>query len=343
MKALFVGGTGTISRAIVQRLAENPIWEVWLVNRGNRPQVVPENVHVLHGDIRREAEMEKTLSGMSFDVVCEFVGFHQEDVERDFRLFSGKTKQYIYISSASAYLKPAAGYVVTEGTALCNPHWQYSRDKIACERYLMERCQEDGFPVTIVRPSHTYDERKIPVAIHGKNGSWQVVDRIRKGKPVLIPGDGSSLWTLTFNEDFARGFVGLMGNRHAIGEAFQITGDDTLTWDQIYNTIADAVGQKLHPYHVSSDFLAEAGKAYGYDLEGNLLGDKAVSVVFDNRKLKRTVPNMSTEVPFHIGVRRALDYILEHPEECQIADPEFDEFCDRVIEAMERAKSQFLR
>ena len=339
MKALFIGGTGTISMAIVRRLAERTDWEVWLLNRGRRAADVPEGVHTITADISNEQDVAEKLQGMFFDTVCEFIGFTQDHVERDWRLFRDKTRQYIYISSASAYLKPAASYVITEGTALANPHWEYSRNKIASEEFLMRKYREDGFPVTIVRPSHTYDERTIPLAVHGKNGSWQVIRRIMDGKPVIIHGDGSSLWTLTFNTDFARGFVGLMGNRHAIGEAFQITGDETLTWDQIYQTIADALDKKLVPYHVSADFLAETGNKYGYDFAGGLTGDKSVSVVFDNRKLKRAVPDMKTTVPFHVGVRKALDYILSHPE-CQREDPEFDAWCDKVIAALEKAKTE---
>ena len=339
MKTLFIGGTGTISMAIVRRLAEKTDWEVWLLNRGRRAADVPEGVRTIVADMNDEADVAKKLDGMFFDTVCEFIGFTPDQVERDWRLFKGKTRQYIYISSASAYLKPAAGYVITEGTTLANPYWEYSRNKIACEEFLMKKHREEGFPVTIVRPSHTYDKRSVPVAVHGKCGSWQVIRRIQQGKPVIIPGDGSSLWTLTFNTDFARGFVGLMGNRHAIGEAFQITGDETLTWDQVYQTVADALGVKLVPYHVSADFLAETGKKYGYDYAGELLGDKSVSVVFDNRKLKRAVPDMRTTVPFHVGVRKALDYILAHPE-CQREDPDFDAFCDRVVAALEKAKAE---
>jgi nucleoside-diphosphate-sugar epimerase len=256
---------------------------------------------------------------------------------RDIRLFRGKTKQYIIISSASAYHKPAASYLITEGTALANPHWEYSRNKIAIEDVLMKAYREEGFPVTIVRPSHTYDERSIPLGVHGNRGPWQVVKRMLEGKPVIIQGDGSSLWTMTFNTDFATGFIGLMANPHAIGEAFQITGDETLTWDQIYQTIADALGVELKACHVASDFLAEAGKPFGFDFEGSLIGDKSVSVVFDNRKLKRAVPDMVTKVPFARGVRMALDYVMSHPE-CQTEDPEFDAWCDRVIEAQEVAK-----
>jgi nucleoside-diphosphate-sugar epimerase len=262
-------------------------------------------------------------------------------VERDWRLFRGKTRQYIYISSASAYLKPAASYIITEGTTLANPYWEYSRNKIACEEFLMKKHREEGFPVTIVRPSHTYDERSIPVAVHGKNGSWQVIRRIMEGKPVIIPGDGSSLWTVTFNTDFTRGFIGLMGNVHAIGEAFQITGDETLTWDQLHRTIADALGKTLVPYHVSADFLAEAGKPYGYDFTGGLIGDKSVSVVFDNRKLKRAVPGFQATVRFEDGLARAVDNILSHPE-LQKPDPAFDAWCDRILDAIDKAKSSLI-
>ena len=339
MKALFIGGTGTISMAIVRRLAEKTDWEVTLLNRGNRAADVPAGVKTITADVNDEAATAKKLEGMFFDTVCEFIGFTLDQVERDWRLFRDKTRQYIYISSASAYLKPAASYVITEGTTLANPYWEYSRNKIACEEFLLKKHREEGFPVTIVRPSHTYDERSVPMAVHGKGGSWQVIRRIMEGKPVIIPGDGSSLWTLTFNTDFARGFVGLMGNRHAIGEAFQITGDETLTWDQIYQTVADALGKPLKAYHVSADFLAETGKKYGYDYAGELLGDKSVSVVFDNRKLKRAVPDMKTTVPFHAGVQKALRYIAEHPE-CQREDPDFDAYCDKVISALEKAKGE---
>ena len=339
MKALFIGGTGTISTAIVRRLAEELGWEVWLLNRGNRADVVPEGVHQIIADISDETDAAQKLEGMEFDVVNEFIGFVPEQVERDYRLFRGKTKQYIFISSTSAYHKPAASYIITEGTTLANPHWEYSRNKIACEEFLMKKYREEGFPVTIVRPSHTYDERNVPLGVHGKKGFYQVIRRMLDGKPVIIQGDGSSLWTATFNTDFAIGYTGLMGNRHAIGEAFQITGDETLTWDQIYQTIADALGVKLNAYHVSSDFLSAAGDKYGFDFEGSLTGDKSVSVVFDNRKLKRVVPDMKTTVRFDQGVRIALDYVLSHPE-CQVEDPEFDAWCDRVITALEEAKTK---
>ena len=336
-KALFIGGTGTISTAIVKRLSEDPLWEVYVLNRGNRTDVIPSNVKLIKSDINDEADVLSKIGDMKFDVVGEFIGFTVDQVARDYRLFAGRTKQYIYISSASAYHKPAAGYVITEGTTLSNPHWQYSRDKIACEEFLMKKYREEGFPVTIVRPSHTYDERNVPLGVHGKKGSWQVVKRIIDGKPVIIQGDGSSLWTVTWNGDFAVGYTGLMGNPHAIGEAFHITSDESLTWDQIYQTIADALGKELKAYHVASDFLAACGDKYGYDFEGSLTGDKSVTVVFDNSKLKRAVPQMRTSVRFDQGVKMALDNVLSHPE-LQVEDPEFDEWCDKVIDALEKAK-----
>ena len=340
MKALFIGGTGTISAAVVKRLAEEMHWEVWLLNRGSRRAALPAGVRQITADIRDEWDVAEKLRGMTFDAVCEFIGYTVEDVERDYRLFRDKTRQYIFTSSASAYHKPAADYRITEGTALANPRWAYSRNKIVCEEFLMRKYREEGFPVTIVRPSHTYDERKIPVAVKGTKGSWQVIQRMLEEKPVIIHGDGTSLWTLTFHTDFAVGYTGLMGNRHALGEAFHITGDETLTWNQIYASIAEALGVPLHAAHVASDYLAAVGEPFGFDLEGSLLGDKAVSVVFDNSKIRRIVPDMRTTVPFDRGVRIALDYILSHPEECQQEDPAFDAWCDRVIDALQASKAQ---
>lgn len=335
MKALIIGGTGTISSAVVRRLLEKK-WEVYVINRGTKP--LPEGVISIIADMNDEQLVAEKIKGMTFDVVCEFIGFVPAQVERDYRLFAGKTNQYIYISSASAYHKPASNYIITEGTSLANPYWQYSRDKIACEEFLMKMYRENGFPVTIVRPSHTYDEKNIPLGVHGKNGFWQVIKRIQAEKPVIIQGDGTSLWTLTFNADFAVGFVGLMANPHAVGEAFHITADESLSWNQIYETIAQALGVKLHPYHVASEFLNSVGP--GYDYEGSLTGDKSVSVVFDNSKLKRAVPEFKPVVCFAEGVRIALDYVLAHPE-CQKDDPEFDRWCDKVIDTLERAKAEF--
>lgn len=337
MKILMIGGTGTISMAITRLLAGKGE-EVYLINRGTRTAELPENVNVITADINNEKEVLEKTAGMSFDAVCEFIGFVPGQTERDYRLFSGRTKQYMFISSASAYHKPVRSHVINEGTALANPYWEYSRNKISCEEYLMKMYRENGFPVTIIRPSHTYDERSVPLGIHGRNGSWQVVKRILEGKPVIIHGDGTSLWTMTHNSDFAKGFCGLIGNPHAIGEAFQITSDESLTWNQIYQTIADALGKKLNAVHVSSEFLAAVSD---YDLTGSLIGDKACSVVFDNTKLKKAVPDFAASTRFEEGIRSTISNVLSNPE-LQIGDPEFDEWCDKVIAALEKAKTEVM-
>ncbi len=338
MKILMIGGTGTISSAITRQLAAAG-HDLWLLNRGNRKDEVPASVKQVIVDINDEAEVLRQLGSEQFDAVCEFIGFVPAQVERDIRLFKGRTRQYVYISSASAYHKPAADYVITEGTTLANPHWQYSRDKIACEERLMKEYREQGFPITIIRPSHTYCERGVPVSVHGPKGSWQVLKRMLDGKPVIVQGDGSSLWTLTWNEDFARGFIGLLGNPKAIGEAFQIMSDERLTWNQVYASVAAALQVDFKPYYVSSDFLA-AVSPKEWDLEGNLTGDKSVTVVFDCSKLKRAVPGFQATTRFDEGVRRCVAYLLSHPE-LQVEEPEFDAWCDRVIEAQEEAKRQF--
>ncbi len=336
MKALFIGGTGTISMAITEALSKNENWELYLINRGNRSSEIPSNIKLLNCDINDEAKVLSLIDGIHFDCICDFIGFVPEQLERDYRLFKGKTDQFMYISSASAYHKPSYNYVITEGTSLSNPYWEYSRNKIKCENYLMKLYSEEGFPITIIRPSHTYDKRNVPMGVHGNKGSYQVIKRMLEGKPVIIHGDGTSLWHMTFNEDFAKGFIGLMGNKHAIGEAFQITNDETLTWNQIYKSIADALGVEFKPYYVSSAYLAAVSD---YDFTGSLLGDKAVSVAFDNRKLKKAVPGLNMNITFDIGVRKTLDYVLSH-KECQIEDPEFDAWCDKLISVLEEAKQK---
>ena len=337
MKVLFIGGTGTISMAITKGLVEQG-HDVYLFNRGSRNSELPKEVKFIRGDINNEAEAAEKLTEHSFDVVCDFIGFVPSQLERDFRLFNGKTKQFMYISSASAYQKPLADYKITESTPLANPYWQYSRDKIACEEFLMKMYRENGFPVTIIRPSHTYDERSIPVGAHGKNGSWQVVKRMLEGKPVIVHGDGTSLWTMTFNSDFAKGFIGLMGNVHAIGETYHITSDESLTWNQIYQSLANALGVEYKPYYVPSDFLHAVSD---YDFRGGLIGDKSNSVVFDNAKLKRAVPDFVATIRHDVGVKKAVEYVLSHPE-CQVEDPEFDAWCDKVITALENAKKEII-
>lgn len=335
-KALFIGGKGTISMAITRRLAADKNWELYLLNRGNRTSEVPEGVKIIKADINDEAGVKKALGDMTFDVVGEFIGFVPSQIERDIRLFSGITKQYIYISSASAYDKPCKDYRITEGTTLANKYWEYSNNKILCEEVLMKEYRKNGFPVTIVRPSHTYDDRSVPVGIHGEKGSYQVLKRMMEGKPVIIHGDGTSLWHMTHNSDFAIAYTGLMANPHAIGEAFQITNDETLTWNQIYETIAKVLNVELKAVHVASEFLSCPGKN---DFYGGLLGDKANSVVFDNSKVKNAVPEFSTHVSFEEGVRMTIENIMSKPE-LQVEDPEFDAWCDKVIDVLAEAKKK---
>lgn len=334
-KALFIGGTGTISMAITKLLSQDKEWELYLLNRGNKKNGIPENVKVIKEDINNEEAVAEKTKDLHFDCVCDFIGFVKPQLERDYRLFKGKTDQFMYISSASAYQKPIANYRITEGTPLANPYWEYSRNKITCEDYLMKLYREEEFPITIIRPSHTYDERSVPMGVHGDKGSYQVIKRMLEGKPVILHGDGTTLWTMTHNSDFAKGFVGLMANPHAIGESFQITNDESLTWNQIYQVIAKKLGVEFKPYYVSSKFLHEAGP---YDFEGGLIGDKANTVVFDNSKLKAAVPGFAPNVRFEQGISMTLDSVLSNPE-YQVEDPEFDAWCDAVIEAMEEAKN----
>lgn len=334
MKVLFIGGTGTISMAISrQLLAEGHT--LYLLNRGSRTAQLPDGAISLEADINDSSRVQDLLKDLTFDVAADFIAFETAQVERDYELLKDKTKQYIFISSASAYQKPLSDYRITEGTPLSNPKWLYSRNKIACEEFLMKKYREEGFPVTIVRPSHTFDERTVPLGIHGDNGSWQVLKRMKEGKPVLIPGDGTSLWTVTHNTDFAKGFVGLMGNVHAIGEAVQITSDETLTWNQIYGLVADALGVTLNPLRVSCDFLDQCSD---YDFDSSMMGDKANSVVFINDKLKRLVPGFTATKRFDQAVKESIAYMESHPE-CQVEDPKFDAFCDRVADALEKAKA----
>ncbi|MDR0721373.1 MAG: SDR family oxidoreductase [Treponema sp.] len=337
MKALFIGGTGTISTAISRNILAQG-WELYLLNRGSRNHLFSGKVTEIRGDINQEAEVAEKIRGLQFDVVADFITFGPAQIERDFRLFKDKTTQYIAISSASAYQKPLSDYRINESTPLTNPFWEYSRNKIACEQVLLTLYRDYGFPITIVRPSHTYDERSVPLGIHGKHGSWQVIKRFLEGKPVIIHGDGTSLWTITHTSDFAQGFTGLMGNIHAIGEAVQITSDETLTWNQIYETIARALGVPFKAVHIASEFLAQSGP---YNFRGGLLGDKAHSMVFDTAKLKRLVPGFTAKVRFDQGIRETIAYVLSHKEQ-QKEDPEFDAWCDRVIAAQEKAVKEIL-
>ena len=331
MKALLVGGTGVISQSIAERLVDMG-WEVYILNRGNRQ--LPDGVHQLIGDCNDEESMKNAIKGLSFDSVAEFRAFTTEDVIKDFRVFNGITNQYIFISSASAYQKPAVTPYITESTPLVNPYWQYSRDKAAAENALMDLHIKADFPVTIVRPSHTYSYRSVPVAVHGNNGSWQIIKRMLEGKKVLIHGDGSSLWIVTHSKDFAKGFCGLMGNIHAIGHAVHITSDEIVTWNQIYSSIAKALNVELHAAYAPSTVIARVGNKYGYDFEGALLGDKAASVIFDNSKLKKLVPGFNATIRFDTGIVESINYLLEN-KELQIEDSDFDRFSDEVINAID--------
>jgi nucleoside-diphosphate-sugar epimerase len=338
MKILFIGGTGTISTA-VSRLALEQGDELYLLNRGSRNTVLPGKVNEIKHDVNDEDGVKQALRNMDFDVVADFITFTPEQVERDFRLFEGKTRQYIAISSASAYQKPLSSIPITESTPLANPFWEYSRNKIAVENACMQLYRERRFPVTIVRPSHTYDERSVPLGVHGANGSYQVLKRILDGKPVIIHGDGTSLWTITHNSDFARGFYGLMGNAHAVGQAVGITSEESVTWNQIYQFIADALNKPLRSVHIASAFLAETKQ---YDLLGSLIGDKAASVLFDMSKLKTLVPGFTSKVRADQGIRSTVEYVMSH-KECQKEDAQFDAWCDRLIAAQEKALQSFLR
>lgn len=327
MKVLFIGGTGIISASSAALAAARGA-QVTLLTRGSHPELVPAGAELLKADISDEQETERLLSGRTFDAVADFTVLTPEQAMRDLSLFNGKTGQFLFISSASAYQKPPVRYPITESTPLRNPFWRYSQNKIACEELFTAAYRSKGFPVTIIRPSHTYCERSIPLAVHGKKGGWQVLSRIRSGKPVIVHGDGLTLWTFTHADDFAKGFCGLLGNPHAIGEAVHITSDEAITWNDFMEAIGSALGAKPNLVHIPSDFLA----AFDPELLGKLLGDKAYCAVFDNSKIKRLVPGFQAEIRFADGVRSSVEYYLSHPE-LQVPDPEFDTWCDRVISA----------
>jgi nucleoside-diphosphate-sugar epimerase len=331
MKVLFIGGTGIISTAVTQLAAEQGI-DLSLLNRGQSKKMIPTDVKVIKGDIRDRIAASKLLKMHDFDVVVNWVAYVPTHVESDIEFFRGKVGQYIFISSASAYQKPPASWLITESTPLANPYWQYSRDKIACEEKLMAEYRNSGFPVTIVRPSLTYGVTAIPAAINSWQKPWTIVDRMRKNKKVIIHGDGLTLWTMTHNTDFARGFLGLMGNIQALGHAVHITSDEALTWNQIYQAIADAADLEHKPIHIPSDFIAKIDP----EMTGTLLGDKSCCAVFDNTKIKRLVPGFTAAVPFSQGMRRSIEW-FEADEERRVVDEEYNKFMDRTIAAYEKA------
>lgn len=304
MKVLFIGGTGNISAAVSAHAVSCGI-ELTLLNRGNKGPL--QGVHSISCDISDESAVQQALKGKTFDSVVNWIGFSKEDVERDIRLFEGRTQQYIFISSASAYQKPPATPWVTESTPLGNPYWEYSRNKIACEETLLDAYRSRQFPMVIVRPSLTYNTL-FPIALGGW-GCYTLAQRILDGKKIIVHGDGTSLWTVTHADDFAKGFIPLMGNSLALGHSFHITSDELLTWNQIYETIADALGCTAKIVHVPSDFIIQLFP----ELEGSLLGDKSHSAIFDNSKIKQFVPDFCATIPFHQGIRRTLLWFDENP------------------------------
>ncbi len=326
MKVLFIGGTGVISSACSRLAVERGI-DLYLLNRGKTSRPIPKGVRVLHGDIRDKQSAWDVLRGYEFDAVVDWIGFVPEHIETDIDLFRGRTGQYIFISSASAYQTPPASLPVTESTPLDNPCWDYSRNKIACEERLVRAYREEKFPITIVRPSHTYDETNIPV-----HGGYTVIDRMRKGKQVIVHGDGASLWVLTNNRDLARGLVGLLGNSHASGQAFHITSDEVLTWNQIHEILARAAKAEARLVHVPSDLIAAFDPIWG----PSLLGDKAHSMIFDNTKIKRIVPDYVAVTPFSQGAEEILAWFDADPAR-QMVDETFDHLLDKIIAAYELA------
>ncbi len=332
MKLLFIGGTGLISSACSE-LAVARGHELFLLNRSASTKYpVPKGAALLKGDVHADAShLAGLLSGRRFDAVVDFIAFTTNDIERDISLFRGKTSQFVFISSASAYQKPPKNYLVTETTPLENPFWQYSRDKIACENRLMEAYREEGFPVTIIRPSLTYGPSQIALCVNSWPHPWTVIERMKRGQKVIIPGDGASLWVMTWNGDFAKGLVGLLGNKKAVGEAFQITSDEVLSWNQIYLEVYRALGLEPNVIHIPSDLLA----AYDDHYVGTLIGDKVNSVVFDNSKIKRFVPGFECEVNWADGARRVLKWFEEDASRRTI-DNDMNASWDKIIAGYER-------
>ena len=333
MKILFIGGTGIISSACSD-LAVARGHELFMVNRSvSKKLSAPEGTTIFQADIYQdEARVAKLIGDHHFDAVVDFRAYHPHDIERDLRLFRGRTDQFVFISSASAYQKPVQNYCITEETPLENPFWEYSRNKIDCENLLMQAYRNEGFPVTIVRPSHTYDEIDIPFGVTSWQHPWTVVDRMKRGQKVIVPGDGTSLWVLTWNDDFAKGLIGLLGNEKTIGEAFQITSDEVLTWDQIHLEVYKALGLEPNLIHIPAELIG----MYDPPSIGGLLGDKSNSVVFDNSKIKQFVPDYSCAVTWAEGARRSLAWFEAHPE-YQTVDQEMNSLWDRIIAAYEQA------
>ncbi len=329
MKVLFIGGTGVISSGVSPLVVQNGM-ELYLLNRGRRGELVPRGAQVITADVADRASVKAALKGKTFDVVVNWLVFTPEQVEADLELFRGMTGQYVFISSASAYQKPPTHSPITESTPLVNPYWEYSRNKIACEERLLREHRQAGFPVTIVRPSFTYGLTMIPAGYQSWTHPWTLVDRMRKGKKIIVHGDGASLWTMTHNTDFAKAFVGLLGNPAAVGHAFHITSDEALTWNQITLAIGAAAGVQPQIVHVSSDFIS----AFDPEARGGLTGDKAHCAIFDNSKIKSFVPGYTATVPFSQGIRWSVEWYEKHPALCTV-DEEFNRKVDRILQAQE--------
>lgn len=307
MKILFIGGTGIISTACAELAVERGL-DLTLLNRGQRKKIPGTNQVI--ADISDVASTQSALGNTYWDVVVDFISFHPDDLKKRLEIFRGKVGQFIFISSASAYQKPVIDYLVTESTPLVNPFWPYSRDKIACEVFLENELRDNGFPVTIIRPSYTYDETVIPLSFNSWDRPYTVIDRMRKGLPIIIPGDGTSLWQLTHNADFAKGLLGLFGHQGSIGHAFHITSDEVLNWNQIFEATAEAAGvDKLNVVHIASDFII----ACMPDQLGGLHGDKTQSMVIDNTKIKRFVPDFVATRRFRDGIKFSISYYDADP------------------------------
>lgn len=324
LKILFIGGTGKIS-TVVSRQVLSDGHELYLLNRRLRANN-PKGSRSLKADINDVRAVQAALRDYKFDVVVDWIAFTPEHIERDIALFKDRTEQFIFISSASVYQKPPVQYLTTESTPLSNPFWEYSRNKIACEERLWRAYRDEEFPMTIVRPSFTYNHY-FPVAVGGF-GCYTLADRLKKGKPIIVHGDGSSLWTMTHAEDFGRGFVGLLGNRRSIGEAFHITSDEVLTWNQVYQTIADALGARANIIHIPSDFIVRLAP----ELAGGLLGDKTWSAVFDNSKIKKFVPGFRAVIPFRDGMQRAVAW-FEADRKRRRVDSAVNRQMDQIIDS----------
>ena len=329
MRVLFIGGTGIISSGAAPMAIAQGI-ELYLLNRGLSIRPLPEGAIHLQADINDAEEVEAVLGQLEFDAVVNWIAYEPADVTRDIDRFRHRTGQYIFISSTSVYKVPVGSLPLTESAPLANFHWRYSQQKIACEEVLLRAFREEGFPVTIVRPAHTYDRTLIPIV-----GGYTAIDRLRRGKKVLIQGDGTSLWTLTHHKDFARGFLGLLGHPQALGEAVHITSDEVFTWNQIYAMVARAFGLEARFLHVPSDLI----HAYDVHLGASLLGDMASCKMFDNTKIKRLVPAYRAVIPFHWGVQEIAGWHRENPRQ-QAVNPELDRTMDRIVEAYASAWPQ---